>query len=52
MYVKDSPSYTKESNTLESDRPHNDRNAACVIAQQHSSVTVVCFRFRPSKEKF
>ena len=39
------------SNTLENDRPQHDRTAACVIAQQYSSVTV-SLRFHSRKEKF
>jgi hypothetical protein len=40
------------SNTLENDRPQHDCTAACVIAQQYSSVTFVSMRFNTLKEKF
>jgi hypothetical protein len=40
------------SNTLENDRPQHDGIAACVIAQQYSSVTFVSLRFHSRKEKF
>jgi hypothetical protein len=38
-----------QSNTLECDRPQHDRPAACVIAQQYSSVTLVLLGFHFGK---
>jgi hypothetical protein len=40
------------SNTLENDRPQHDRTAACVIAQEYSSVTFVSLLFYSGEEKF
>jgi hypothetical protein len=40
------------SNVLELDRPQNDNPAACVIAQQYSSTTIVSLSFHCRKEKF
>jgi hypothetical protein len=36
---------------LENDRPQHDRSAACVIAQQYSSATLVSRRSHSRKEK-
>jgi hypothetical protein len=36
---------------MEFDRPQRDRNCACVIAQQYSSVNLGSMRFRFRKEK-
>jgi len=38
-------------NTQEPDRPHHDLAAACVIAQQYSSVTLVSLRCHSRKEQ-
>jgi hypothetical protein len=35
--------WNPNSNTLETDRPQQERPAACVIAQQYSSPTFVSF---------
>ena len=37
---------------MEPDRPQHVRPAACLIAQQHSSVTLVSMHFYPRAEKF
>ena len=39
------------TSTLEPDRPQHDRFAACVIAQQYSSATLVSLRFHSRKEQ-
>jgi len=38
-------------NTLQRDRPQHDRPAACVIAQQYSSATIIVLRVHSSKKK-
>jgi hypothetical protein len=40
------------SNTLENDRSYHDCNAAFVITQQYSSVTLVSLGLNSRKEKF
>ena len=45
-------SLNPKSKTLEPDRPQHDRPAACVIAQQYSSVTLVLLRCHSRKEQF
>jgi len=40
------------STTLESDWPHRDRFAACVVAHQYSSATFIPMCFHSSVEKF
>jgi hypothetical protein len=53
VYVYKRQSILKpNSSTLEPDRPQYDRTAACVIAQQYSSVTSLSLRFHHRKEKF
>ena len=50
MYTRES-SWNSDFNTMESDRPQNDRSAASVIAQQYSSATFVSWHFHHCKEK-
>ena len=45
-------SWNPNSNALEPDRPQHDRPAACVIAQQYFSVTLVLLRCHSHKEEF
>jgi hypothetical protein len=40
-----------KSNTLQRDRPQHDRPAACVIAQQYSSATIIVLRIHSRKKK-
>jgi hypothetical protein len=43
------PSGNPNLSTLECDLPKHDRPAACVIAQQYSSVTLFSLRFHSRK---
>jgi len=51
VYTRQS-SWNPNSNTLEPDRPQHDRPAACVIAQQYFSITLVILRCHSHKEEF
>jgi hypothetical protein len=46
------PSLNANSHTLKPDRLQHDRPAACVIAQQYSSVTFISLFFHSHKEKY
>ena len=42
--------WNSDSDTLESHRPQHNRHAACVIAQQCSSTTLISLCFNPAKK--
>ena len=44
--------WNPDSDALEPDRPHYDRSAACVIAQQYFPATVCSLRFHSRRDKF
>ena len=52
VYVQGSPAAIQTPTPSESERPHHDYPAACVIAQQYSPTTFVTWRFHSHKENF
>jgi hypothetical protein len=52
MCISRKSNWRQTSNTLKPDRPQHDRSAACVIAQQYSTVTFASLHFHSHKEKF